>query len=155
MLLITLTVGASSETPYIKQNEQSFNVAPKRKEPAQLALAMATRMMWHLYRPFFPWAKGSGGSACNVGEMAKKIEQAGCSNRMLQKLGWVMVKGTQDSPWNTDFNLRPKEELLSELQSLRRAMKKEPQLFIKSIFRSNDDLWVERCQRIITGMDPE
>ncbi|KAF6788127.1 hypothetical protein CSOJ01_15097, partial [Colletotrichum sojae] len=88
MLMITLTVCSSSETPEVAPGSRKFGTAAKRKDPAQLALVMVTRMMWFLYPGSFPWDKGSGGTAHDVAEMTKKIEHKGCSNRTLRELGW-------------------------------------------------------------------
>ncbi|KAK1837618.1 hypothetical protein CCHR01_19760 [Colletotrichum chrysophilum] len=73
MLMITLTVCSSSETPEVAPGSRKFGTAGKRKDPAQLALVMVTRMMWFLYPASFPWKKGSGGMAYDVAEMTKKI----------------------------------------------------------------------------------
>ncbi|KAL3290699.1 hypothetical protein RB213_004881 [Colletotrichum asianum] len=73
MLMITLTICASSETPEVAQGSRTFSAAAKRKDPGQLALVMVTRMMWFLYPTSFPWAKNSGGMAYDVMEMTKKI----------------------------------------------------------------------------------
>ncbi|KAL3290981.1 hypothetical protein RB213_002101 [Colletotrichum asianum] len=58
MLIITLTICASSETPEVAQGSHTFSAAAKRKDPGQLALVMA---------------KNSGGTAYDVMEMTKKI----------------------------------------------------------------------------------
>ncbi|KAJ0348239.1 hypothetical protein COL154_013776 [Colletotrichum chrysophilum] len=73
MLMITLTVCSSSETPEVAPGSREFGTAAKRKDPAQLALVMVTRMMWFLYPASFPWKKGSSGTAYDVAEMTKKI----------------------------------------------------------------------------------
>ncbi|KAK1989575.1 hypothetical protein LX36DRAFT_676447, partial [Colletotrichum falcatum] len=73
MLMMTLTVCASSETPQVAPKEQAFSAAPKRKDHRLLALALVTRMMWFLYPKWFPWQKNSGGTAHDVAEMTKKI----------------------------------------------------------------------------------
>ncbi|KAL3290677.1 hypothetical protein RB213_000963 [Colletotrichum asianum] len=87
MLMIMLTICASSETPEVAQGSRTFSAVAKRKDPGQLALVMVTRMMWFLYPTSFPWAKNSGGTAYDVMEMMKKIKHKGCSNCMLRKLG--------------------------------------------------------------------
>ncbi|KAK1613509.1 hypothetical protein BDP81DRAFT_443802 [Colletotrichum phormii] len=148
MLMITLTVCSSSETPEVAQGSREFSMAAKRKDPGQLALVMVTRMMWFLYPRLFPWAKNSGGTAYDVGEMTKKIEHKGCSNRMLQAVGWVTSKSKRDSPRNTDLQLRSQEELLETLRGLQLAIKR-PEDFIGIIFHSQDDIWVERCGSLV------
>ncbi|KAK1634971.1 hypothetical protein BDP81DRAFT_432337, partial [Colletotrichum phormii] len=120
MLMITLTVCSSSETPEVAQGS----------------------------RELFPWAKNSGGTAYDVGEMTKKIEHKGCSNRMLQAVGWVTSKSKRDSPRNTDLQLRSQEELLETLRGLQLAIKR-PEDFIGIIFHSQDDIWVERCGSLV------
>ncbi|KAF5482970.1 hypothetical protein CGCA056_v003941 [Colletotrichum aenigma] len=148
MLMITLTVCSSSETPEVAPGSRKFGTAAKRKDPAQLALVMVTRMMWFLYPASFPWKKGSSGTAYDVAEMTKKIEHKGCSNRMLRELGWVTSKSNRDSPRNTDLQLRPQEDLLQTLRELRSAMKR-PDDFISVVFNSQDSIWTERCASII------
>lgn len=76
MLLLTLTVCASSETPDFNMERHEFISAAKKKDAAQLALVMVTRMLWYLYPKSFPWSKGSGGTAYDVAEMTKKIGKA-------------------------------------------------------------------------------
>ncbi|KAL3290674.1 hypothetical protein RB213_009692 [Colletotrichum asianum] len=71
MLMITLTICASSETPEVAQGSHTFSAAAKRKDPGQLALVMA---------------KNSGGTAYDVIEITKKIKHKGYSNHMLRKL---------------------------------------------------------------------
>ncbi|KAE9565702.1 hypothetical protein CGMCC3_g18113, partial [Colletotrichum fructicola] len=127
---------------------REFGTAAKRKDPAQLALVMVTRMMWFLYPASFPWKKGSSGTAYDVAEMTKKIEHKGCSNRMLRELGWVTSKSNRDSPRNTDLQLRPQEDLLQTFRELRSAMKR-PDDFIGVVFNSQDSIWTERCASII------
>jgi hypothetical protein len=73
MLLMVLTVTASTETPQVAPHTHAFSAAPKRKKPSQLALIMVTRMLWFLYPEVFPWTKGSGRAAYDVAEMTKKI----------------------------------------------------------------------------------
>ncbi|KAF4473979.1 hypothetical protein CGGC5_v017266 [Colletotrichum fructicola Nara gc5] len=148
MLMITLTVCSSSETPEVAPGSREFGTAAKRKDPAQLALVMVTRMMWFLYPASFPWKKGSSGTAYDVAEMTKKIEHKGCSNRMLRELGWVTSKSNRDSPRNTDLQLRPQEDLLQTFRELRSAMKR-PDDFIGVVFNSQDSIWTERCASII------
>ncbi|KAL3290631.1 F-box domain-containing protein [Colletotrichum asianum] len=103
MLMITLTICASSETPEVAQGSRTFSAAAKRKDPGQLALVMVTRMMWFLYPTSFPWAKNSGGTAYDVMEMTKKIEHKGCSNYMLRELSWVTSTSKRDSSSSFDM----------------------------------------------------
>ncbi|KAK1839922.1 hypothetical protein CCHR01_17455 [Colletotrichum chrysophilum] len=150
MLMITLTVCSSSETPEVVQGSHRFSVASKRNDPGQLALVMVTRMMWFLYPGSFPWAKGSGGTAYDVAEITKKIEHKGCSNRMLRELGWVTSRSKPDSPRNTDLQLQPQEQLLKTFRDLRGALKR-PDDFIRMVFRSDEEIWMDRCSSIIHG----
>ncbi|KAK1991062.1 hypothetical protein LX36DRAFT_663659 [Colletotrichum falcatum] len=72
MLIITLIVCASSETPQVAPKEQAFSVAPRRKDHRLLALALQ---------------KNSGGTTHNVAKITKKIKYRGYSNQMLRALG--------------------------------------------------------------------
>ena len=71
------------------------------------------------------------------------------SNRVLRELGWVQVKGNRDSPRNSDLKLAPEGELLALRKELMSLMKKDAAGFIKRIFHSEDDIWVDRCSSII------
>ncbi|KAK1625811.1 hypothetical protein BDP81DRAFT_435490 [Colletotrichum phormii] len=142
MLMITLTVCSSSETPEVAQGSREFSVAAKRKDPGQLALVMVTRMMWFLYPRF------SRGQRIPEGQPMTLQEHKGCSNRMLQAVGWVTSKSKRDSPRNTDLQLRSQEELLETLRGLQLAIKR-PEDFIGIIFHSQDDIWVERCGSLV------
>lgn len=73
MLMLALTVAASSETPHVGTKEFKFTVGSRRKDPGQLCLVMVTRMLWYFQPKSFPWKKGTGGPAHDVGEMTKKI----------------------------------------------------------------------------------
>lgn len=71
MLMLVLTIAASTETPEIKLKERSFSVG-KRKDPALLAANMVTRMLWFLQPEAFPWEKNKG-EVLRVSEMVKKL----------------------------------------------------------------------------------
>lgn len=76
MLMITLTLGSSTETPGVDYNlpvEKQHIVPVKHKDPSTYAAALSTRMMWFLDRPSFPWDKNSGGLALSIPEMTTKI----------------------------------------------------------------------------------
>lgn len=73
MMLLVLTVCASSETPHADPTTKQFTVAPKRKDPAQLALVMVTKMMWQFFPSKFTWTKDPNKAAHDVPEITKKI----------------------------------------------------------------------------------
>lgn len=70
-------------------------------------------------------------------------------NRLLRELGWVQVRGSRDSPRNSELDLWPKTKLLSLRGELLSLMKKSPETFIARIFSSHDSVWVDRCSGII------
>lgn len=72
MLMMVLTVGASSTTPQVAPGERVFSGAAKRKDPALLAANMVTRMLWFLLPDDFPWNQDDG-SILRIPEMTKKI----------------------------------------------------------------------------------
>lgn len=72
MLILTLTITASSAIPEVRPNTKVFNVTTKRRDPALLAANMVTRMLWFLRPKAFPWDKDNR-SVLRVSEMTKKI----------------------------------------------------------------------------------
>ncbi|KAK2468286.1 hypothetical protein H9L39_19932, partial [Fusarium oxysporum f. sp. albedinis] len=147
MLMLTLTITASSTTPEVRPNTKCFNVTTKRRDPALLAANIVTRMLWFLRPEAFPWDKDSD-SVLRVSEMTKKIEHKGVNNRMLRELGWIKVKGNRDSPRNCESRLTPKDELFKFRNDLIFLMK-EPRSFISGVLRSDKEEWVDRCSAII------
>jgi hypothetical protein len=76
------------------------------------------------------------------------LEHKGVNNRVLRELGWIKVKGNRDSPRNCESCLAPNEDLVKFRDDLVFLMK-EPRTFIKCIFKSNKEEWVDRCSAII------
>ncbi|EHA58545.1 hypothetical protein MGG_14341 [Pyricularia oryzae 70-15] len=58
---------------FADKGDQKFTVAPKRKNPAQLAFVMVTKIIWQLFPSKFTWTKNPNKAAYNVPEMTKKI----------------------------------------------------------------------------------
>ncbi|KAF6803755.1 hypothetical protein CPLU01_16097 [Colletotrichum plurivorum] len=50
--------------------------------------------------------------------------------------------------YDKDLRLRPREDLLRTFRELRSAIKR-PDDFIGMVFNCQDDIWTERCGRII------
>ena len=73
MLMIVLTLSASSVTPHIAPKERIFSSTPKNKDSALLAANMVTRMLWFLRPKEFPWGDKDDGSILRISEMTKKI----------------------------------------------------------------------------------
>lgn len=150
LLMLVLTISSSSVTPTVVVNGSGFEAGP-RKDAAQFAANLVTRMLWFLRPKAFPWDRDDG-MVLRVSEMTKKIEHKGVGNRFLRELGWVQVQGNRPNPRNSELRLRPEGELLrlrTELLSLR----KDPVGFIGCVFRSRDEVWVERCSEIIRERD--
>lgn len=77
------------------------------------------------------------------------VEHKGVSNRILRELGWIeVVRGNRDSPRNSEVALRGAERLLQLRRELM-ASRKNAAGFIGLIFRSHDNIWIERCASII------
>ena len=73
------------------------------------------------------------------------------NNRMLRELGWVVAKDKEkkrDSPRNSDLRLQSQDELLKKRKELMHSRKFAPS-FIGQIFRSDTDIWVDRCSPIV------
>ena len=148
MLMIALTLASSSETPWVAPKSNHFEVGPK-KDARLLAANLVTRMLWFLRPQDFPWDKDDG-QVLRVSEMTKKVEQKGVNNRVLRELGWVVVvRGTRDSPRNSDVELQKMEELLWMRKELL-GLRKDATRFIRRVFHSHDNIWVERCKGIIS-----
>jgi hypothetical protein len=146
LLMLVLTFSSSSVTPTVVVNGSGFEAGP-RKDAAQFAANLVTRMLWFLRPRAFPWDQDDG-MVLRISEMTKKIEHKGVGNRFLRELGWVQVQGNRPNPRNSELQLRPEGELLrlrSELLSLR----KDAVGFIACVFRSRDEVWVERCSQMI------
>jgi hypothetical protein len=146
LLMLVLTVSSSSVTPMVAAKSRRFEAGP-RKDPGLFAAGLVTRMLWFLRPEAFPWGEDDG-QVLRVSEMTKKIEHKGVSNRVLRELGWVQVVGTRDNPRNSETQLREAEELLKMRAELLR-LRRDPAIFIKRVFHSHDEVWVERCSAII------
>ncbi|KAH6952261.1 hypothetical protein DER45DRAFT_636619 [Fusarium avenaceum] len=147
MLMLILTITASSATPEVQPNAKAFSVAAKRRDPALLSANLVTRMLWFLRPEGFPWDKDDG-QVLRVSEMTKKIEYKGVNNRLLRELGWIQVKGNQDSPRNCESRLASREKLDKRRRDLLHLMK-EPRSFIACVFNDNSSEWVDRYLSII------
>jgi hypothetical protein len=150
LLMMVVTLSSCSVTPWVATNGKGFEVG-ERKDPAQFAANLATRMLWFLRPTAFPWDKDEG-VVLRISEMTKKIEHKGVNNRFMRATGWVQVQGSRPNPRNSEMSLRGEEELLrlrKELLSLR----KRPEDFIGRVFGSYDEAWVERCSEIVREME--
>ena len=79
----------------------------------------------------------------------QKVEHKGVNIRLLMKLGWVQaVRGNRPNPRNSHLALVDGSRLMETYRELLRAQKDAAQ-FIGQVFRSRDEVWVERCQSII------
>jgi hypothetical protein len=71
LLMIVLTLAASTETPIIPVKARRFE-AGQRRDPALLVANLVTRMLWFLRPQDFPWDKDDG-MVLRISEMTKKI----------------------------------------------------------------------------------
>lgn len=68
---------------------------------------------------------------------------------MLLLLGWIKTKGgNRASPRNTDSKLEDIDKLMAYRKELMMA-RRNPSEFLKLVFRSKDDAWLDRCDSII------
>ncbi|GKU15179.1 unnamed protein product [Fusarium langsethiae] len=135
--------------PKLPQNKNNFEPGPPRNRQL-LAVTLMTRMLWFLYPQCFPWDRDDG-MVLRIPEMMKRMEHRGINNRILCKLGWVVRNPTykyRENPWNCELDLRPDEELL-ELRTKLLSLMNDPPAFIGLVFDTQDDVWVERCLKII------
>ena len=147
MLMYTLTLASCSVTPTVV--DERFDVG-KKKDDKVFAANLVTRMMWYLKPTGFPWLKGKeNGGVMSVPEMTKKIEHKGVNNRLLMKLGWIeATRGSRKNPRNSDMRLVDRSKLMQTYRELMRSRRDAAQ-FIGQVFRSRDEVWVERCVGII------
>ncbi|KAG6310369.1 hypothetical protein E4U22_003315 [Claviceps purpurea] len=150
MLMLILTICASTETPQVLPQSQKFSASTDNghRDKAQLALVMATRMLWFLFPNEFSWTEDPWVIALSVKEMTKKIEHKGTNNRILRQLGWVTSRGSRDTPRNTDMTIESDVILMQRKIDLVEAMSR-PADFIAMVFMTQDETWLHRCQSII------
>lgn len=79
------------------------------------------------------------------------VEHRGVANRTLCKLGWVTNMRHRKNPRFEDLDFRS-EELLQYRENLIQKLH-DPTAFILDVFGSDDDIWVERCLKIIRPKD--
>jgi hypothetical protein len=146
MLMYMLTLASCSVTPTVV--DERFDVG-KRKDEKVFAANLVTRMLWYLKPDEFPWSKEEKGSIMPIPEMTKKIEHKGVNNRLLMKLGWIeAVRGSRKNPRNSDLVLADRSRLMQVHRELMRSRKDAAQ-FIGQVFRSREEVWVERCVGVI------
>jgi hypothetical protein len=73
MLMLALTMAASSETPEVTPSGQGFTAAIKKKDPKLLAANLITRMLWYLQPNSFPWKEDLSSAVMGIPEMTKKM----------------------------------------------------------------------------------
>lgn len=147
MLMYTLTLASCSVTPTVV--DERFDVG-KRKDDKVFAANLVTRMLWYLRPADFPWSKEEEeGGVMSIPEMTKKIEHKGVNNRLLAKLGWIeAIRGSRKNPRNSDMRLADRSKLMQMYRELIRSRKDAAQ-FVGQVFRSREEVWVERCVEII------
>ena len=149
LLMLVLTLSSCSITPTIAPQAREFSVGAK-KDPALFAANLTTRMLWFFRPQHFPW-KDDHQPVLHVPEMTKKIEHKGVSNRLLRELAWVQVTGgNRDTPRNEELALQDVDKLLARRRELLK-LRKDAAAFLRSIFRSHDPVWLDRCSRIVQG----
>lgn len=67
---------------------------------------------------------------------------------MLRQLGWITTKSGRKNPRNNECTLAP----LGELHRMHRELLSsldDPIMFMKRIFGTTPEEWVERCPRLV------
>ncbi|KFY92195.1 hypothetical protein V500_04256 [Pseudogymnoascus sp. VKM F-4518 (FW-2643)] len=82
LLIIVVTLSSCSVTPWVAPNAKGF----ERKDPAQFAANLATRMLWFLRPNAFPWDKDEG-VVLRITEMTKNTEHKGVNNQLMWAYG--------------------------------------------------------------------
>jgi hypothetical protein len=83
--------------------------------------------------------------------LTNNLEHRGIPNRILCKLGWVirLPNGQgRENPRNSELHLSPDEYLL-DLRDELLSLMDDPVAFIGYVFDTDDNIWVERCLRIM------
>lgn len=75
MIMLSLTMAASSVTPEANPDGSGFRAKQQRKDPEQLAATLVTRMLWYLRPKDFPWDNDQRG-VLSIRDMVKKIGKA-------------------------------------------------------------------------------
>lgn len=149
LLMLVLTLGSCSVTPTVAVRAREFSVGA-RKDAGAFTATLVTRMLWFFRPQDFPW-KGGHPVILPVGEMTKKIEHKGVSNRLLVQLGWVRVlQGNRDTPRNSELGLQDREKLHSYRKELL-GLRRDGAGFIRRVFGSDEEVWVDRCTAILGG----
>lgn len=71
------------------------------------------------------------------------------SNRVLRELGWITARTSRGNPRNSECELREEGELMELYKELLMLQRKDARGFILRVFKSKDDVWVERCMSIV------
>ncbi|KAG6105358.1 hypothetical protein E4U14_005154 [Claviceps sp. LM454 group G7] len=146
MLMLVLTLAASSKTPKFDTEDNEF-VAPNKRDSKKFAATLVMRMLWFVFERDFSPIEGDKGRL-SIHEMSKKTDYYYVNNWMLVGLGWVSA--TTDSPRRMEhYKINSKEELGSRLETLDRLRQSDPKGFIAEVFGSHDQVWVARCASIM------
>ena len=67
---------------------------------------------------------------------------------MLRQMGWIMQRGSRQTPKMAQCELQGDEVLLRMRKDLM-SVRKDPEAFVEMIFGSREKIWVDRCSSII------
>ncbi|PNP78576.1 hypothetical protein FNYG_08088 [Fusarium nygamai] len=74
IILLALTFGACTVTPYIDEQGDEFYAAKKRKEPDMLAATMVIQMLWFMRKEAFLW-EDTDEKVLSVAKITQKISK--------------------------------------------------------------------------------
>ena len=83
LLMLTLTLCASSARPDVEEGEHLFSIARYKCGPAILAANLVTRILWFLKPEAFPWEEGDR-EVFRISEMTPKMGKS-CYSRAIEK----------------------------------------------------------------------
>ncbi|KAG6108615.1 hypothetical protein E4U13_006377 [Claviceps humidiphila] len=148
MLMLVLTLAASSKTPKFDFEKRQFEAAPMERNREQFAATLVMRMLWFVFPSDFSEIEGVNGRV-SIKEMMKKTGYYYTNNWMLVGLDWVSATTGRPNLPNSDCIMFSVEQLKSRRETLEGLRQSDPNGFIAEVFRSHEPVWVERCASII------
>ncbi|KAG6286477.1 hypothetical protein E4U45_008439 [Claviceps purpurea] len=148
MLMLVLTLAASSKTPRFNSKKSQFEAAPKDKDPEKYAATLVMRMLWFVFDSEFSEIQGVNGRL-PISDMMDKTVYYYSNNWMLVGLGWVSATTRRPSLPMDDCIMHSVGQLNNRRETLEGLRQSDPKGFIAEVFRSHDSVWVERCASII------
>ncbi|KAG5952292.1 hypothetical protein E4U57_006252 [Claviceps arundinis] len=147
MLMLVLTLAASSKTPKFDFEKRQFEAAPMERNREQFAATLVMRMLWFVFPRDFSEIEGVNGRV-STREMMQKTGYY-TNNWMLVGLDWVSPTTDRPNLPNKDCIMSSVEQLKSRRETLEGLRQSDPNGFIAEVFGSHEPVWVGRCASII------